>query len=100
MTPRPATCRRFGAAVSGTIHELVTARMIATLERGTISRRKPWHTRTGQARSMSTGQPYRAIRVFLLRLAAAEDGYTSPSWRTTGRSAAWICGSRPAAWCK
>jgi antirestriction protein ArdC len=31
---------------------------------------------------MTTGQPYRGINVFLLALAAAEEGYTSPFWGT------------------
>jgi antirestriction protein ArdC len=68
--------------VSERIYELVTGRIIAALERGTIPWHKPWHARTGQPRSMSTGQPYRGVNVFLLALTAAEEGYTSPFWGT------------------
>jgi antirestriction protein ArdC len=68
--------------VSGKIHELVTERMIAALERGTIPWQKPWQAPTGQPRSMSTGQPYRGVNVFLLALTAADEGYSSPFWGT------------------
>jgi antirestriction protein ArdC len=68
--------------VSGKIQELVTKRMIAALEQGTIPWRKPWQMSTGQPRSMSTGQPYRGVNVFLLGLTAAEEGYSSPFWGT------------------
>jgi len=68
--------------VSDTIHTIVTERMIAALQRGTVPWRKPWQAATGQPRSMSTGQPYRGVNVFLLALTAAEDGYGSPFWGT------------------
>jgi antirestriction protein ArdC len=68
--------------MSDTIHRIVTDRMIAALERGTIPWRKPWHTEAGRPRSMSTGQHYRGVNVFLLGLTAAEEGYASPYWGT------------------
>jgi antirestriction protein ArdC len=68
--------------VSDTIHKIVTDRMIAALQRGTVPWRKPWQAATGQPRSMSTGQPYRGINPFLLGLTAAEEGYSSPYWGT------------------
>ena len=68
--------------MSDKIHELVTERMIAALERGTIPWHKPWHAPTGQPRSMTTGKPYRGVNVFLLGLTAAEEGYSSPYWGT------------------
>jgi antirestriction protein ArdC len=68
--------------MSEQIHHLVTQRMIAALERGTIPWRKPWQAATGQPRAMSTGQPYRGVNVFLLALTAAEEGYASPFWGT------------------
>jgi len=68
--------------MSDTIHKIVTGRMIAALERGTVPWRKPWQAATGQPRSMSTGQPYRGVNVFLLALTAAEHGYASPFWGT------------------
>ena len=77
--------------MNGKIHELVTEKMIAALERGTIPWHKPWHAQTGQPRSMSTGQPYRGINVFLLALTAAEDGYASP-YRGTYRQISGLGG--------
>ena len=68
--------------MSERIYELVTERMIAALERGTVPWRKPWQPGTGQPRSMTTGQRYRGVNVFLLALTAAEHGYTSPFWGT------------------
>jgi antirestriction protein ArdC len=68
--------------VSDTIHQIVTDRMIAALQQGTVPWRKPWQAATGQPRSMSTGQPYRGINPFLLALTAAEQGYPSPYWGT------------------
>lgn len=68
--------------MSDTIHKIVTGRMIAALERGTVPWRKPWQAAAGQPRSMSTGQPYRGVNVFLLGMTAAEHGYSSPLWGT------------------
>jgi antirestriction protein ArdC len=68
--------------VSDTIHQVVTDRMIAALQQGTVPWRKPWQAAAGQPRSMSTGQPYRGINPFLLGLTAAEEGYPSPYWGT------------------
>jgi antirestriction protein ArdC len=68
--------------MSERIYELVTERIIAALERGTIPWHKPWHAHTGHPRSMSTGQPYRGVNVFLLALTAADEGYSSPFWGT------------------
>jgi len=68
--------------VSDTVHRIVTERMIAALERGTIPWHKPWQVGGGRPRSMGTGQPYRGVNVFLLGLTAAEEGYSSPFWGT------------------
>jgi len=68
--------------VSDTVHRIVTERIIAALERGTVPWRKPWQAAAGRPRSMSTGQPYRGVNVFLLGLTAAEEGYASPFWGT------------------
>jgi antirestriction protein ArdC len=61
---------------------MVTERMIATLEHGTVPWHKPWQAAAGRPRSMSTGQAYRGVNVFLLGLTAAEEGYASPYWGT------------------
>jgi len=34
--------------VSEQIHQLITGRMIAAIERGTVPWNKPWHTASGQ----------------------------------------------------
>jgi antirestriction protein ArdC len=68
--------------VSDTVHRMVTERMIAALERGSVPWRKPWQAAAGRPRSMSTGQPYRGVNMFLLALTAAEEGYGSPFWGT------------------
>ena len=68
--------------MSDTVHRIVTERMIAALERGTVPWRKPWQAAAGRPRSMGTGQPYRGVNVFLLGLTAAEEGYSSPFWGT------------------
>jgi antirestriction protein ArdC len=68
--------------MSDTVHRIITERMIAALERGTVPWRKPWQAAAGRPRSMSTGQPYRGVNVFLLGLTAAEQGYGSPFWGT------------------
>ena len=68
--------------MSDTIHRIVTERMIAALQRGTVPWRKPWQATAVQPRSMSTGQPYRGVNPFLLAMTAAEEGYASPYWGT------------------
>src|SRR5262249_60920052 len=64
------------------VHELVTQRMIATLKRGTAPWRKPWQPHTGRPWSMSIGQPYRDVNVFLLALIAAEQTPPALFWGT------------------
>jgi antirestriction protein ArdC len=68
--------------MSDTIHWMVTKRMIAALERGTVPWHKPWNAAAGRATSMTTGQPYRGVNVFLLGLTAAEEGYGTRYWGT------------------
>jgi antirestriction protein ArdC len=71
-----------GAGVSDTVQRIITERMIAALQRGTVPWHKPWQATAGQPRSMSSGQPYRGVNVFLLAMSAAEEGYGSPFWGT------------------
>jgi antirestriction protein ArdC len=68
--------------MSDTIHRMVTGRMIAALERGTVPWHKPWRAGDGRPTSMTTGQPYRGVNVFLLGLTAAGEGYASRYWGT------------------
>jgi antirestriction protein ArdC len=68
--------------MSDTIHRMVTDRMIGALERGTVPWHKPWDVADGRSTSMTSGQPYRGVNVFLLGLTAAEQGYRSRYWGT------------------
>jgi antirestriction protein ArdC len=69
--------------VSGqdTIYELVTERVIASLEKGNAPWRKPWSATTGGvAVSLSSGKPYRGVNTLLLAIAAEDGGYRSNWW--------------------
>ena len=66
-----------------TIYQMITDRMIAALEKGTIPWHKPWAVRNPV--SMSTGKTYRGINPFILAQAQAEGGYTSPYWGSIKR---------------
>jgi len=64
------------------LYDVVTNRIIAALEAGTVPWRKPWDPTTGFPRSTSTKSPYHGINVLLLGGAAMEHGYESPWWGT------------------
>ena len=61
-----------------TVYEAITHRVIQALERGVPIWTKPWRLASGRNRSMSTGQPYHGINVWLLSLTSFERGYSSP----------------------
>jgi antirestriction protein ArdC len=56
--------------------EVITDRILATLDEGTIPWRKPWKC-GGAPRNLITGKPYRGLNVFLVM-----QGYASPYWLT------------------
>lgn len=60
-----------------TIYQMVTDRMVAALEAGTVPWQQGWAD-AGLPRSMATRKPYRGINVFLLAL----QGYGSQWWGT------------------
>jgi antirestriction protein ArdC len=61
------------------VYEIITERILAKLEEGTVPWRKPWRGgEAGMPRNLQTGHPYRGINVFLLAAA----GYESPYWLT------------------
>ena len=68
--------------MSDKIYEMVTGRMVAALEAGTVPWAKPWSAAAGRPVSMSSGKPYRGVNVLLLGLAAMEEGYPGPFWGT------------------
>lgn len=63
------------------VYEMVTERMVAALEAGTVPWQQPW---TGGSRPLNlvSGKPYRGVNILLLHLAAMDGGYTSPYWLT------------------
>lgn len=70
---------------SAEVYQVVTDRMIAALESGTVPWSKPWSAGSGVPRSMSSGDAYRGINVWLLALTAEDQGYTSQWWGTFKR---------------
>src|SRR5258708_4576451 len=68
--------------MSDTIHQISTGRILSALHPGPVPWHKPWQAAAGRPRSMSTGQPYRGVNVFLLAMTAAEEGYAAPFWGT------------------
>ena len=48
------------------VYEIVTARILDQLQKGTVPWRKPWSTITAAPRNLITNKPYRGINVFLL----------------------------------
>jgi antirestriction protein ArdC len=65
------------------VAEVITDKMIAKLEAGTIPWQRSWSSKDGGGGiplRMSTGHPYRGVNVFLLQLAGLE--YGSPWWGT------------------
>lgn len=59
-----------------TIYELITDRMVAALEEGTVPWRKPWNA--GVAPRSVEGHVYRGVNAFLLGM----EPYASPFWIT------------------
>ena len=62
----------------GSVYDLITERIIAMLEAGTVPWRKPWQAKSGFPRNLVSGKPYRGINVFLLHAMS----YESPFWLT------------------
>jgi antirestriction protein ArdC len=63
------------------LHQIVTDRIIATIEAGTAPWMKPWTSSGPTTRPLrSTGQPYNGVNVLTLWLDAEEQGYSSPYW--------------------
>ena len=62
----------------GSVYDLITERIIAMLEAGTVPWRKPWQAKSGFPRNLVSGNCYRGINVFLLHAMS----YESPFWLT------------------
>lgn len=63
------------------INEIVTDRIIQTMEQGTVPWRKPW-TGHGGPVSLSTGRNYRGFNNLILDFVQITDGYELPLWGT------------------
>lgn len=70
-----------------TVYEIITERIIATLEAGTVPWRKPWSGQAGMPKNLISGKEYRGINVFLLHTL----GYDSP-WFLTFKQAKGLGG--------
>lgn len=58
------------------VYEIVTDRILASIEAGTVPWRRPWAC--AEPRNYTSGKAYRGINVLMLGTA----GYTSPDWLT------------------
>jgi antirestriction protein ArdC len=64
------------------VYEIVTDRILASLERGVAPWNRPWGGAANQPRSLNTGREYRGINVFVLNAM----GYSSPYWLTLNQA--------------
>ena len=62
----------------GSVYEVITERIIAMLEKGTVPWQKPWKVSTGLPRNLVSKKPYRGINTLLLHSMS----YESPFWLT------------------
>ena len=61
-----------------TPYEVITDRILALLEQGTVPWHRPWDSATGMPRNLFSQRAYRGINVWLLTAM----GYASPFWAT------------------
>jgi antirestriction protein ArdC len=61
-----------------TPYQVITDRILALLDQGTVPWRKPWDSVTGLPRNLFSQRPYKGINVWLLTAM----GYASPFWAT------------------
>ena len=61
-----------------TPYDVITDRILAQLEAGTVPWRKPWNGKAGMPKNLKSGKDYRGINVFLLHSL----GYESPYFLT------------------
>src|ERR1035437_4723568 len=59
----------------GSVYEVITERIIAMLQTGTVPWRKPWNVQTGLPRNLVTKKGYRGINIFLLHAMSYESAY-------------------------
>lgn len=64
--------------MSTKVHDIITERIIALLEQGSVPWRKPWSVTNQMPRNLVSKKPYRGVNVFLL----TGSSYESPFWLT------------------
>ena len=68
------------------IYQRVTDKILADLEKGELTWRKPWSAANTEGRIMKplrhSGMPYNGINILMLWGAAMEGGFASPTWMT------------------
>jgi antirestriction protein ArdC len=64
------------------VYEVITARILESLEAGTVPWRKPWRTET--PKNLISGRDYRGVNVLLLQ----STGFASPYWLTFNQARA------------
>jgi len=87
MSRRQSTCRN-SQRKGLTVYEIITDRILAQLEAGTVPWTKPWKGKAGMPKNLVSGKAYRGINVFLLHTL----GYDSP-WFVTFKQATKLGGS-------
>lgn len=73
------------------VYEMVTQRMIALLEAGTVPWVKPWAVNPGCGAfpsNLTTGRPYRGVNTLILWCEQQAFGYSSPYWMTFNQAKA------------
>lgn len=76
---QPAAQAGLRAEKRADVYQLVTDRITAALEAGTVPWKKPWAAVGGLPRNLATRRPYRGMNVLLLSLGQP---YASPWWLT------------------
>ena len=61
-----------------TAYQIITDRILALLEQGTVPWHKPWDSAMGLPRNLFSQRAYRGVNVWLLTAM----GYASPFWAT------------------
>ena len=61
-----------------TVYDVITDRILAQLEAGTVPWTKPWSGEAGMPRNLVSGKAYRGVNVFMLAML----GYESPFFVT------------------
>jgi antirestriction protein ArdC len=67
-----------GTAKHNAVYDIITERVIALLEQGTVPWQKPFNVKRGFPRNLVSKKPYRGVNVFLLHAMH----YESPFWLT------------------